>query len=88
MISILIFCQNKQLADELHSLCSYNVALMSNEQLIVWKYDGVILKLQELNNQSKTPDFIIYEVKAEKDVKELDRLRGLWPEAEIMIIAS
>lgn len=87
MISVLIICYNTQLAEEIHDLCSYNTALMSDELLSVKKYRETGL-LWRKNRESPTADLIFYEMRTVVIPEELLQLRADYPEAEIVIIAS
>ncbi len=90
MISILIFCHRKKEANILHKLCGYCTTLMGKEALIYDLYESSS-KLQ-MNEQSVEErrfwDIVIFEVNSRDDILELRRVRELFPEAALMIIAG
>lgn len=89
MISILIFCHKKKEADILHKLCGYCTALMEKEALIFDVYGPLPeLQMNEKSIERRSWDIIIFEVRSIKDISELRKIRKLFPEAALMIVAE
>lgn len=88
MVSVLIFCYDKHLAEELHNMCSYSTALMGNDVLSVEKYVGIDISGIGSVESNRAVELIFYEVRSEKDSHNLFQLRRMYPEAEIVIVAS
>lgn len=87
MISVLIYCHDKMHIEEIHNLCSYNIALMGNEQLSVLRYSRDDSPSEASSQENVTIDLIFYEILSEADLEELRELRLLYEEAEVLIIA-
>lgn len=88
MISILIYCHDEKHMEEIHELCKYNTVLMGNEELAVLKYSGDESPSEAASRESTSIDLVFYEICTETDVEELKKIRLLYEEAEIMIMAS
>lgn len=89
MVSVLIFCHKKKEADILHKLCGYCTGMMGAEVQISDVY-GASLRAQtgRSSGMNHSWDMLIFEISSEEDLSELKRLRNLFPEAELLIIAS
>lgn len=89
MISVLIFCHKKKEADILHKLCGYCTGMMGAEMQICDIYGASLRKQTERTAEhGHSWDILIFEISSEEDLSELKRLRNIFPEAELLIIAS
>lgn len=89
MISVLIFCHKKKEADILHKLCGYCTGMMGAEMQVCDIYGASLRKQTERTAEhGHSWDILIFEISSEEDLSELKRLRNIFPEAELLIIAS
>lgn len=87
MISILIYCHNREEATFFSKLCSYSVAVMGDDSLHSFILNKESYRQKDIHN-IYSPDVIIAEITDARDVKGLCNIRRYFRDAVTLILVN
>ena len=88
MISVYIFCHKKEEADMIYSVCSYRLAVLSNGKMIASIHCDALSYANNNPENITGVDIILYEVRNNRDLAQLKKLRCRFAKAEILVITT